>query len=153
MLADAILVLHFLFVLFVTGGFALILAGAALRWSWIRDRRFRSAHLGAILLVAAESLVGVACPLTVWEDALRRTGPQDASFVGRWVARLLYYDFPEWMFAAAYTVFALAVALAWYLIPPHPAKPHRHAATPPRPPDRRYHSRPDRAPASRPRSH
>jgi len=30
-LADAILVLHFLFVLFVTGGFALILAGAALR--------------------------------------------------------------------------------------------------------------------------
>ena len=153
MLADAILVLHFLFVLFVVGGFALILAGAALRWSWVRDRRFRLLHLGAILLVVCESLAGMACPLTVWEDALRRAGAQDASFVGRWVARLLYYDFPEWMFAAAYAVFAFAVALAWHLVPPHPAKPNRQPAAPPRPSDRRYHSRPDPAPTSRPPSH
>ncbi len=130
-LADAILVLHSLFVLFVTGGFALVLLGAALRWSWVRVRMFRSVHLGAILLVAAESLVGVACPLTVWEDALRRAGLQESSFIGRWVARLLYYDFPEWMFAAAYCVFALAVALAWWLVPPRAARPHRPAATSP----------------------
>ena len=129
-LADAILVLHFLFVLFVVGGMALILAGAALRWSWIRARRFRSLHLGAILLVAAESLAGMACPLTVWEDALRRSGAQDASFVGRWVARLLYYDFPESVFAAAYTVFALAVVLAWRVVPPRPARPRRPTAAP-----------------------
>lgn len=129
MLADAILIVHFMFVLFVVGGFALILAGAAFRWSWIRARRFRWLHLGAILFVAAESLAGMTCPLTVWEDALRRTGAQDASFVGRWVARLLYYDFPEWMFAAAYAVFALAVVLAWRVVPPHPAKPPRPAAT------------------------
>ncbi len=125
MLADAILVLHFLFVLFVTGGFALILAGAALRWSWVRDRRFRSLHLGAILLIAAESLAGMACPLTVWEDALRRAGPQHASFVGRWIARLLYYDFPEWVFAAAYVAFALAVVLTWRLVPPRGVRPRR----------------------------
>jgi len=130
-LADAILVVHFMFVLFVVGGFALILAGAVLHWSWVRARSFRSAHLGAILLVVCESLVGVACPLTVWEDALRRGAPQDASFVSRWVARLLYYDFPESAFAVAYTVFALAVALAWRLVPPHPAKPHRPAAASP----------------------
>ncbi len=132
MLAEAILVVHFLFVLFVVGGFALILAGAALCWSWVRARAFRSVHLGAILLVAAESLVGVACPLTVWENALRRSGPQDASFVGRWVARLLYYNFPEWVFAAAYIVFALAVVLAWRVFPPHPARPHRPTARSPR---------------------
>ena len=132
-LADTVLVLHLLFVVFVVGGFALILAGAALHWSWVRARRFRLAHLGAILLVAAESLAGIACPLTVWEDALRRAGPQQASFVGRWVARLLYYDFPEWMFAAAYTVFALAVALAWRLVPPMPAGRAHHTATPPHP--------------------
>ena len=135
MLADAILVVHFLFVLFVVGGLALIVVGGALDWHCVRARAFRIAHLAAILLVAAESLVGVVCPLTVWEDALRRSGEQDASFVGRWVARLLYYDFPEWVFAAAYTVFALAVVLAWRLVPPHPAKPRRHAspgAAPPR---------------------
>jgi len=121
--ADAILVLHFLFVLFVTGGFALILAGAALRWSWIRARRFRSLHLVAILLVAAESLAGMACPLTLWEDALRRAVPQQASFVGRWISRLLYYDFPEWIFAMVYIAFALAVALAWRFVPPRQAAP------------------------------
>jgi hypothetical protein len=119
--ADAILVLHFLFVLFVTGGFALTLAGAALRWSWIRNRRFRLMHLGAILLVVCESLAGIACPLTVWEDALRGAGPQHAGFVGRWIARLLYYDLPEWLFAVVYVAFALAVALTWRLVSPHPA--------------------------------
>jgi hypothetical protein len=124
-LAEAVLLLHFLFVLFVTGGFALILAGAARRWSWIRARGFRSLHLGAILLVVCESLAGKACPLTVWEDALRRAGPQHSSFVGRWVSRLLYYDFPEWMFAVAYAAFALAVVLAWRLVPPRPAAPRR----------------------------
>ena len=58
-LAEAILLLHFLFVLFVTGGFALILAGAALGWSWIRARGFRSLHLGAILLQQSGRLRGV----------------------------------------------------------------------------------------------
>ena len=132
MLADAILVLHFLFVLFVVGGFVLIVAGGTLDWRWVRARAFRIAHLGAILLVAAEAMLGLACPLTVWEDALRRAGPQQASFVGRWVARILYFDYPEWVFAAAYTAFALAVMVLWRLVPPRTGKSLRSAATLPR---------------------
>lgn len=132
MLADAILVLHFLFVLFVVGGFALILAGGALGWRWIRARVFRLVHLAAILIVTAESLLGLACPLTVWEDALRRGGPTQAGFISRWIARLLYYDFPEWGFAAAYVAFALAVAAAWRLVPPRPAARGSAAAVRPR---------------------
>ncbi|OGA13431.1 MAG: hypothetical protein A3G25_19105 [Betaproteobacteria bacterium RIFCSPLOWO2_12_FULL_63_13] len=150
MLADAILVVHFMFVLFVTGGFALILAGGALRWAWVRHRAFRLAHLGAIVLVAAEALLGIACPLTVWEDALRRAEPQRASFVGRWVARLLYYDLPEWVFASAYAVLALAAALAWLLIPPHRVRPRRKFASAPDARDRRYHCPHDPASTSQP---
>jgi hypothetical protein len=131
-LADAILVLHFLFVLFVVGGFALILAGGTFGWRWVRARAFRLAHLGAILLVVAESLLGLACPLTVWEDALRRAGPQQTGFVARWVARVLYYDYPDWVFAAAYCAFALAVIALWRLVPPRAGKTVRSAATPPR---------------------
>jgi hypothetical protein len=52
MIADAILVVHALFVLFVVGGFALVLAGAR-RWSWVRNRTFRVLHLVAIVFVAA----------------------------------------------------------------------------------------------------
>ncbi|MBI2316126.1 MAG: DUF2784 domain-containing protein [Betaproteobacteria bacterium] len=121
-LADTILAVHFLFVLFVVCGFALILAGAALAWNWIRNRAFRLAHLAAIGLVAAESLAGIACPLTVWEDALRRAGGPERSFIGRWLSRLLYYDSPEWVFTLAYALFAVAVALAWHFVPPRRAR-------------------------------
>jgi hypothetical protein len=116
-LADAILIVHVLFVLFVVGGFALILAGAG-RWSWIRNRTFRVLHVAAIVFVAAEALLGVTCPLTRWEDMLRATGREERSFIGRWLAWLLYYDLPEWVFALAYAVFALAVIGCWRAVPP-----------------------------------
>src|SRR5712691_3284884 len=116
-LADAVLVAHVLFVLFVVGGFALILAGAG-RWNWIRNRTFRVLHVAAIVFVAAEALLGIACPLTRWEDMLRATGREERSFIGRWLALLLYYDLPEWVFATAYCAFALAVVWAWRAIPP-----------------------------------
>lgn len=117
LLADVILVVHFAFVLFVVGGFALVLVGAAAGWRWVRNRTFRYAHLGAIVFVAAEAIVGVACPLTVWENVLRRAAPDGPSFVGRWVSRLLYYDLPDWVFATAYIVFAIAVAVTLWLVP------------------------------------
>jgi hypothetical protein len=117
MLADVVLVLHFGFVLFVVGGFAAVVLGAACGWKWVRNRGFRLAHLGAIAFVVLESLAGIVCPLTAWENALR--GSDDTrSFIGRWVAWLLYYDWPEWVFTIVYIVFGLAVAAAWLLVPP-----------------------------------
>jgi hypothetical protein len=120
MIADAILVVHALYVLFVVGGFVLIVLGAG-RWSWVRNRSFRILHLAAIAFVTAEALLGLTCPLTIWEDMFRGAS-SDRSFIGRWVARLLYYDFPEWVFATAYCAFALAVLWAWRAVPPRPSK-------------------------------
>ena len=114
LLADAVLIAHFLFVLFVVGGLLAIWVGAALGWTWVRNLRFRVAHLAAILFVAAESLVGIACPLTVWEDLLRQAEAGQGSFMQRWVGRLLYYNLPEWAFTVVYVLFALLV-LATYL--------------------------------------
>ena len=122
MIADTILVVHALFVLFVVGGFVLILVGAR-RWGWVRNRTFRILHLAAIAFVTTEALLGATCPLTVWEDALRGVGTE-RSFIGRSVARLLYYDFPEWVFATAYCVFTLAVVCAWWIVPPR-ARQHK----------------------------
>jgi Protein of Unknown function (DUF2784) len=122
-LADFILVVHFAFVLFVVGGFALILLGAVLRWAWVRNPAFRYLHVGAIVFVALEALVGMACPLTVWEDALRRSSPDGPGFIERWVGRLLYYDLPEWVFATAYVLFAIAVIASLILIPPRRRRP------------------------------
>jgi len=114
-LADLVLLVHFAFVLFVVGGLALIWIGAAAGWSWVRNFWFRVAHLAAIVLVAGEALVGVWCPLTLWEDALR--GVQgEKGFVARWIHRLMFYDVPGWMFTIAYVLFALVVALSWRLV-------------------------------------
>ena len=116
-LADLILIAHFAFVLFVVGGLPAIWIGAAVGWRWVRNFWFRMAHLAAIFFVAAEALIGTVCPLTEWEDALRGAH-RDKSFIARWLHRVLFYSFPEWVFTIAYVLFALAVALTLWLIPP-----------------------------------
>jgi hypothetical protein len=115
--ADALLVLHFGIVVFIVGGLLLTWIGAALGWRWIRNRWFRYLHLGAIGFVAAEALLGIACPLTVWEDMLRG-GVRTDSFVGRWVRYFLYYDAPEWAFTAAYVAWTAATLATLRLVPP-----------------------------------
>jgi hypothetical protein len=115
--ADAILVIHFAIVLFITAAVPLIYIGAALRWSWVRDRRWRVVHVGAIVLVAAESVAGIICPLTVWEDRLRGEA-SGSGFIERWVHRIMFYQFPTWVFTAAYIAFAIIVVLTWIAVPP-----------------------------------
>lgn len=116
-LADFILVIHGAFVLFVVGGLALIWTGAARGWHWVRNFRFRVAHLAAISFVALEALLGMVCPLTAWEDALRGA-PVATSFIARWLHRLLFYSFPDWVFTSTYVAFALLVAASWWRVPP-----------------------------------
>ena len=122
LLADAILVVHFLFVLFVVGGLALTWIGAWRGWRWIRSLKFRLAHLAAIVFVACEALLGMVCPLTEWEDNLRGSA-SDKSFIARWVHRVMFFQFPEWVFTIIYVAFAAIVVLTFALI--RPEKPHR----------------------------
>jgi hypothetical protein len=120
-LADVVLIAHFAFVMFVVGSLPLIWVGAAAGWRWVRNFWFRSAHLAVITFVASEALAGVWCPLTIWEDALR-SRHEEKSFIARWVHRLMFYDFPAWVFTVAYCAFALAVAAAWYWVRPARAR-------------------------------
>lgn len=117
MLADLLLVFHFLVAGFIVLGLILVWIGVLARWSWVRNPWLRYLHLGAILMVAAEAILGYACPLTVWEDLLRG-GVRPESFVGRWVFRLLYYNAPEWVFTALYAAWAAASLITLRLVPP-----------------------------------
>ena len=117
MLADLVLVFHFFIAGFIVLGLILVWAGALAGWRWVRDPWFRYLHLAAIAFVAAEALLGAACPLTVWEDLLRG-GARPETFVGRWVARLLYYNAPEWVFTSLYVAWAAAALLTLRLVPP-----------------------------------
>jgi polyferredoxin len=117
LLADLLLVFHFFIAGFIVLGLILVWAGALAGWRWVRNPWFRYLHLAAIAFVAAEALLGTACPLTVWEDLLRG-GARPETFVGRWVARLLYYNAPEWVFTAAYCAWAAASLATLSLVPP-----------------------------------
>ena len=131
LLADAILVLHAAFVLFVVLGLPAIWIGAWLNRPFARNRWFRGLHLAAIGIVVLEVLVGVMCPLTVWENALRGVA-QDQGFIQRWIHAWLYWNLPNWIFGVAYTAFGALVALTWWLVPPRRASRSRAPPSPPR---------------------
>jgi len=116
-LADAVLVIHFALASFIALGVVAIWLGIWRRWRWILSFRLRLLHLAAIGFVALEGMLGIACPLTVWESWLRQDAGE-RSFVGRWVQRALYYDLPEWFFVAIYVSAAAITALAWIIAPP-----------------------------------
>lgn len=119
LLADALLGLHAGVVLFVVGLLPLVLVGGARGWRWVRHRGPRLTHLGLMLFITAQTWLGQLCPLTVWEQDLRRAAGQAAygeSFIEHWLARLLYWDLPWWMFVAAHTGFAGLVAGAWWWV-------------------------------------
>ena len=127
-LADAILVVHAAFVLFVVGGLLATWIGLALGWRFARNPWFRNLHLAAIAFVVLEALAGVMCPLTVWEDALRGERTQ-SGFIQRWIHAWLFWNWPAWVFTAIYAAFGTLVAWTWWRWPPRPRSPGRSAPT------------------------
>ena len=124
MLADLVLLLHFALAAFIVLVLPLAWIGAWRGWDWTRNRVLRYAHAAAIVVVALEALAGSVCPLTRWEDALRAS-TEARSFVGRWVAQLLYYDLPEWAFTVLYVLYAAATLLTLRLVAPRPSRARR----------------------------
>jgi len=120
--ADAVLLLHVLFVAFVVVALLLILAGRPLSWDWVRNWWFRVIHLGAIGIVVLQAWLGVICPLTRLEMYLRDKAGDTTyagSFVSHWLEAILYYRAPAWVFAVAYTLFAIVVVMSWVWVRPH----------------------------------
>jgi hypothetical protein len=119
-LADVILVVHALLVLFNVGALPLIWIGYFRGWTFVRNFSFRIIHLLLIGVVAAESVFGMMCPLTTWESELRGSGAQlEGGFIAYWLHRLLFFEFSPWVFTIAYVLFFLLVAFTFYWVPPH----------------------------------
>lgn len=116
-LADAVLLVHALFVAFVVIGQLLVLAGLAWGWRWVRNRRFRLWHLLAIGVVVLQAWAGVLCPLTILENRLRLQAGEagySGSFITHWLHRLIFFDAAPWVFTAAYSAFGALVVATWF---------------------------------------
>ena len=124
--ADAILVVHFAFVVFVVGGQIFVIVGYFQNWRWIRNLTFRICHILAIGFVVAQAWASQLCPLTIWESNLRYKAAEEAyqgSFIEHWVGRMIYYDAPQWIFILVYSLFGALVLISWVW-----ARPERKAA-------------------------
>ena len=120
LLADLVVAIHVGYVSYVVLGELAILCGAWWKWAWVRNRWFRVSHLVSITIVALEAIFNIACPLTVWEERLRKAAGEEmgeGTFVGRLLDKLIFYDLPSWVFTAVYVAFALVVLFSFYLVP------------------------------------
>ncbi len=121
LLADAVVVRHAAVALFVVLGLAAVLVGGLRRWGWVRNAWFRTIHLLTIAVIVLQAWCGVLCPLTIWEQQLRRAAGQQTyqgAFIANLVHDLLFVEAPAWVFTALYTVFGAAVLASLLLVPP-----------------------------------
>lgn len=120
-LADAVLIVHVGVVAFVVLGALAIALGGWRKWPWVKGFRWRVTHVALMVVIALQAWLGALCPLTVWEQALRRQAGETAyreSFIEHWLSRLIFFEAPWWMFVAAYTAFAAFVVALWFAVPP-----------------------------------
>jgi len=121
LLADAVVVLHFGYVLF---------AVAVKSWSW---RAGCCAGAGRATCPCVWPTWPPWCwwpwkPCSVWSArspnwnsgcaSWRPAGGASAVFRGRLVRSVIFYDFPAWIFTLAYVGFAVLVAGSFLLFPP-----------------------------------
>ena len=130
-LADVVLITHFLYVLFVVGGLLLIWSAGFMEWQWVKLFWFRIIHLASIAFVAAISMFGIPCPLTILEGNLRVAGGADfynQSFIQYWLHKILFYEASGEIFTLIYSTFAIAVAGSFYFVPlANPLKTRKNA--------------------------
>lgn len=120
-LANAVLIVHIGFILFVVVGLLLVVVGGIRKWQWVRNLWFRLLHVSAIGVVAVESWLGITCPLTKLENQLRQSAGQIVSsddFIAFWVRRLFFFQVPPWAFTICYSCFLGLVVGSWLLVSP-----------------------------------
>ena len=121
-LADIIVVIHLLIVIFMIGGLAAVLVGWPLRWDWVRSPWWRIAHLAIMAYIAFNAIRGELCFLTIWEAQLRdRAGQhsrEQVSFIGRLFRDALYVDVPQRSLDVIYLVFGSLVLASVLFVRP-----------------------------------
>lgn len=116
-MADIVLTLHFCVAFYVTFGLLVLPIGYMFDWNWTRNRKMRLTHISLVGFITLEALLGIACPLTQIESHLREIDFSQ-SFVGHWIAQLIYWDLPSYFFTVLYFSCSLWALLFWVIHPP-----------------------------------
>lgn len=123
LMADAVLALHLLIVAFnivmVPLAWIAVWRRFGRGWGWVARPAVRWTHVGMMALIAMQSLLGQHCPLTILEQALRDRAGQsgyEGSFIGHLMGRIMYWEFPEWVFIVIYVGWFGVVGATWWCV-------------------------------------
>ena len=107
--ADAVVVLHLLWIVFLILG-----ALPGRRWAWVKWT-----HLASLAFSIALQAFGWICPLTYLEVWLRRLGgaqPYEGTFIRHYVEQIVYAEIPRAALLAG-TLIVVALSLWQYRRP------------------------------------
>lgn len=120
-IADLIVVVHFLWMLFMLLGFFLTLKGF-FNPKFFDRWLFRTLHTGGILFVAILVALKQYCPLTLWENALRIKYDPSLVYAGscivHYVQKLLYPDINPLIIRTVTTFIAIFSIVVFIIKPP-----------------------------------
>ncbi|MEE9316123.1 MAG: DUF2784 domain-containing protein [bacterium] len=124
--ADAIIVVHFLYILFMLLGF--LLTGYALffRQKFFDWWLFRLLHLLGIFYVVSLNILGKYCPLTILENELRLKyeaySVYSGSFIIHYLERLVYPDVNPLVIQIPTVFLAIFTIVVFIIRPPKKIK-------------------------------
>ena len=131
-LADTIMVAHFAWILFMLVGFVLIIR-AFWRPKFFERWFFRTIHLLGILFVTTLVILNKYCPLTIWENALRRHYDPNTDYPGSFIVghleKLIYPDVSPLVMVIPTILIAVFTLSVFILRPPSKFRRKPHVQT------------------------
>ena len=83
-MVEIVLGVHFIIVLYLVLGFPIGL--------YFNNRLFRIIHTSWLAAVSLLMLLGIPCPLTIWEEMLRQSSVYEGSFIASWMNQIIYLE-------------------------------------------------------------
>lgn len=120
-LADTIVIMHFVWILLMLIGFILTVAGFWVK-NFFEQWFFRTLHLFGIAYVSILAIMGKYCPLTILENTLRQKYNPNLTYSGSFminsIQRLVYPDINPLIILIPTTFIAIFTILVFIIRPP-----------------------------------
>ena len=121
-LADIIVVFHFLWILFMISGFCVTLYSIVFNRKYLDFVTFRVVHLCGIFYVGLLTVLGKYCPVTILEYNLRQKYDSSlfysGSFIIDWVERIVYPDVHPLLIQLPTIIIAVFTVVIFLIFPP-----------------------------------
>ena len=122
LLADFIVLIHFLWILFMIWGFGrTILAVIKKDRKFLQNKFIRTFHLAGILVVAFLIIIDKTCFLTIWEIKLRvisGVSTYTGSFIVHYLEKLVYPDVDPLLVEVPSVIIGGITLFIYILFPP-----------------------------------